>query len=88
MLMITLKGHSLGLTPNYSTDLLTPYEPDCSQRPAGRGLFSIPRSRLQTRRSRQASSVPALESLLKIKCFKIAPSSSFISHIIHVFYCV
>lgn len=38
----------LWLAPDYITDLLTPYEPECILRSSDRGLLVIPWSRLRT----------------------------------------
>ena len=40
------------MAPDYITDLLTPYEPECGLRSSSRGLLVIPRSRLKTRGDR------------------------------------
>lgn len=50
ILMFSFKVR-LGLAPDYITDLLTPYVPECL-RSSGRGLLEIYRSRLKTREDR------------------------------------
>lgn len=40
------------LAPDYSLDLLIPYEPLCSLRSSGRGLLSLPETRMKTKGER------------------------------------
>lgn len=48
ILLIIFKAFH-GLTPGYISDLLFPYEPVHTLRSSGRGVLSIPESRLTTR---------------------------------------
>lgn len=51
ILFITFKAIN-GLAPDYIFDIWTPYEPSCGLRSSGRGLLSIPGSRLRTKGDR------------------------------------
>ncbi len=50
-LLITYKALD-GLTPQYISDLLSLYDPACTLRSSGRGLLSVPDSRLKTKGDR------------------------------------
>ncbi len=51
VLLITYKALK-GLTPQYISDLLSPYDPARVLRSSGRGLLSVPDSRLKTKEDR------------------------------------
>lgn len=73
--MVTLKAR-LGLTPDYITELLTPYEPECSLRSSSRELLDQRSGENKPLDSDgdQAGSLCLLLKLFKIIVFRMACS--------------